>query len=76
MLIYTILFSMIGIVFLIEWKHFKFHLHHSQLGLVFLPGVIYKTKFSMFFQAILLGIFVNGAVIWGMTGSVYDVIGT
>jgi hypothetical protein len=69
-----IIFSAI-LFFLIEFKHYKFHLHHFQIGLLFWPGTVYKTRFSMLFQSVLFGIFLNGALFWGMEASLYDNVG-
>jgi hypothetical protein len=72
---YLTLITLVFMFLLLGLKHYKFHLHHFQIGLLLWPGTIFKTRFSMLFQSILLGIFLNGALIWGMEASLYDNVG-
>ena len=45
---------------------YTIHLHHSLFGLLLIPFTKGVTRVSMILQAVLLGVFINGVVFWGI----------
>ena len=54
---------------------YTIHVHHLLFALALLPFTKGVTRPAMIFQGALLGIFVNGAVIWGTDASMLEAIG-
>ena len=57
-------------------SEYGFHLHHSFIAGALWPLSCFDTKFSIFFQGALLGIFMNGILEWGWGGDIWDYHGT
>jgi hypothetical protein len=62
-LFYTIVGTGILVLAFIPGLHLR--LHHYILGLALLPGTSLQTRPSLFFQGLLLGLFINGVAQWG-----------
>jgi hypothetical protein len=64
---YLILYSIIAIALLILMliPGLNLRIHHYILGLLLLPGTALQTRPSLFFQGLLLGLFINGVARWG-----------
>jgi LCCL domain len=43
----------------------RLRIHHYILALVFMPGTAFKTRPSLIYQGLLLGLFINGIARWG-----------
>ncbi|RWA05880.1 hypothetical protein EKO27_g9227 [Xylaria grammica] len=54
-----------GILVCLSVPGVDLRLHHYILALVLLPGTTIQTRSSLFYQGLLLGLFVNGVARWG-----------
>lgn len=57
---FGVLYALLPIIFFLD-----VHLHHWIFGLIFLPLTRMQMRNCLLYQAILLGVFINGAARWG-----------
>jgi hypothetical protein len=64
---YLILYSVKAILLIVLMliPGLNLRIHHYILGLLLLPGTALQTRRSLFFQGLLLGLFINGVARWG-----------
>lgn len=55
----------VGIIVCLMVPGVNLRIHHYILGLLLLPGTCLQTRPSLFYQGLLLGLFVNGVARWG-----------
>ncbi|PGH04317.1 hypothetical protein AJ80_08540 [Polytolypa hystricis UAMH7299] len=55
----------IGLLILLVLPGFRLRIHHYILAILLMPGTAFPTRSSVFFQGLLLGLFINGAARWG-----------
>lgn len=54
-----------GIIILLALPGFRLRIHHYILALLLMPGTSFPTRPSIFYQGLLLGLFINGVARWG-----------
>ncbi|KAI5281868.1 hypothetical protein KEM54_003098, partial [Ascosphaera aggregata] len=54
-----------GVIFLLVLPGFRLRIHHYILALLLMPGTSFPTRPSIFYQGLLLGLFINGVARWG-----------
>jgi hypothetical protein len=64
---YAVFFFGFLVAFLIVHDSMFLHIHHYFLGLLLFPLTCYPTRLSMILQALVLGLFINGASRWGFS---------
>ena len=69
---YISTFALIAMADALLGPQFEFHLHHSFIAALLWPATLFKTWFSVFIQAALLGILLNGIMLWGWGGDIFD----
>ena len=52
---------LVGVV----WPNMSLRIHHYLLALILLPGTRFQTRLSLFYQGLLIGLFINGVARWG-----------
>eukprot|EP00122_Pirum_gemmata_P000088 Pgem_evm1s70 len=65
---YTLFFTFLGLLTLAFQQapfELNLHIHHYFLGIALWPLTLFKNRFSMLCQGVLLGIYINGIVRWG-----------
>ena len=55
----------LGLLFLLALPGLSLRIHHYILALLFMPGTAFKTRPSLIYQGLLLGLFINGVSRWG-----------
>lgn len=59
-----------GLVILVSLPGLRLRIHHYILALVFMPGTAFRTRPSLIYQGLLLGLFINGVARWGFASIV------
>ena len=64
---YLTFYACMGLVItlLTAIPHMNVRIHHYILALIFLPGTALQTRPSLFYQGLLVGLFINGIARWG-----------
>jgi hypothetical protein len=62
---YAVVISGFLITFGIVHKYLVLHFHHYFIGILLWPATCLNTRLSMFLQALLFGLFINGVSRWG-----------
>jgi hypothetical protein len=57
----------ISLLILLALPGERLRIHHYILALVFLPGTAFRTRPSLIYQGLLLGLFINGVARWGFS---------
>ena len=60
----------LGLLFLLALPGLRLRIHHYILALLFMPGTAFKTRPSLIYQGLLLGLFINGVARWGFASIV------
>jgi hypothetical protein len=60
----------LGLLFLLVLPGLRLRIHHYILALLFMPGTAFKTRPSLIYQGLLLGLFINGVARWGFASIV------
>ena len=60
----------LGLLFLLALPGLSLRIHHYILALLFMPGTAFKTRPSLIYQGLLLGLFINGVARWGFASIV------
>ncbi|KAK1760640.1 hypothetical protein QBC47DRAFT_367752 [Echria macrotheca] len=55
----------IGLLICVALPYLKLRIHHYILALLLLPGTSMQTRFSLVYQGLLVGLFLNGIARWG-----------
>lgn len=64
------LVMLLGLLFLLALPGLRLRIHHYILALLFMPGTAFKTRPSLIYQGLLLGLFINGVARWGFASIV------
>lgn len=56
---------LLGLLVLLLLPHMRLRIHHYILALLFMPGTAMQTRPALFYQGLLLGLFINGVMRWG-----------
>ena len=64
---YLAIYAVFGVVLIIcvIIPHLNLRIHHYILALLLLPGTRMQTRPSLFYQGLLVGLFINGVARWG-----------
>jgi hypothetical protein len=60
----------LGLLLLLVLPGLRLRIHHYILALLFMPGTAFKTRPSLIYQGLLLGLFINGVARWGFASIV------
>jgi hypothetical protein len=60
----------LGLLFLLALPGLRLRIHHYIMALLFMPGTAFKTRPSLIYQGLLLGLFINGVARWGFASIV------
>ena len=52
--------------------NYEIHIHHSFLAILLWPATCFRSWFSLLVQASLLGMMMNGLMLWGFGGDIWD----
>ena len=64
---YLVFYACLGLLILVLMAipHLNIRIHHYILALLLLPGTTLQTRPSLFYQGLLMGLFINGIARWG-----------
>ena len=60
----------LGLLVFLALPGLRLRIHHYILALLFMPGTAFKTRPSLIYQGLLLGLFINGVARWGFASIV------
>lgn len=60
----------LGLLLLLVLPGLRLRIHHYIMALLFMPGTAFKTRPSLIYQGLLLGLFINGVARWGFASIV------
>ena len=60
----------LSLLILLALPGLRLRIHHYILALLFMPGTAFKTRSSLAYQGLLLGLFINGVARWGFSSIV------
>jgi hypothetical protein len=60
----------LGLLVFLTLPGLRLRIHHYILALLFMPGTAFKTRPSLIYQGLLLGLFINGVARWGFASIV------
>lgn len=60
----------LSLLILLVLPGLRLRIHHYILALLFMPGTAFKTRTSLIYQGLLLGLFINGVARWGFSSIV------
>ncbi|BFZ57330.1 hypothetical protein PYCC9005_004382 [Savitreella phatthalungensis] len=71
LMVYASMFA--GLIMLAMLPSSELRIHHYIFAILFLPGTGLQTRPSMFYQSVLLGLFINGIARWGFDSIVQTI---